>query len=97
MAAIAFIGYGELGSVLGGALASVHDVRAWSRSRPGSLDEAVDGAALVVSAVPGSAAEDGGQCSASHDQPGGRHRCRGSQPAARVIRVWKSHRSTHKM
>jgi 3-hydroxyisobutyrate dehydrogenase-like beta-hydroxyacid dehydrogenase len=57
MAVVAFIGYGELGSVLGGALARVHEVRAWSRSRPGSLDEAVDGAALVVSAVPGSAAE----------------------------------------
>ena len=57
MATVAFIGYGELGSVLSGALARVHDVRAWSRSRPGSLEETVDGAALVVSAVPGSAAE----------------------------------------
>jgi 3-hydroxyisobutyrate dehydrogenase-like beta-hydroxyacid dehydrogenase len=57
MATVAFIGYGELGSVLGGALARVHDVRAWSRSRAGSLEEAIDGAALVVSAVPGSAAE----------------------------------------
>ena len=58
MATIALIGYGELGSVLGGALATVHDVRAWSRSRPGSLEEAVDGAALVISAVPGTAAEE---------------------------------------
>ncbi len=57
MATVAFIGYGELGSVLGAALEAVHDVRAWSRSRSGSLEEAVDGAALVVSAVPGSAAE----------------------------------------
>ena len=55
---IAFIGYGELGSVLGDALSQVHEVRAWSRSRPGSLEEAVAGAALVISAVPGSAAED---------------------------------------
>jgi 3-hydroxyisobutyrate dehydrogenase-like beta-hydroxyacid dehydrogenase len=58
MATIALIGYGELGSVLGGALAQVHDVRAWSRSRPGSLEEAVDGAALVVSVVPGAASEE---------------------------------------
>jgi 3-hydroxyisobutyrate dehydrogenase-like beta-hydroxyacid dehydrogenase len=58
MATVAFIGYGELGSVLGGALARVHEVRPWSRSRPGSLEEAVDGAALVVSAVPGSASEE---------------------------------------
>ena len=58
MAAIGLIGYGELGSVLGEALTSVHDVRAWSRSRPGSLEEAVDGAALVISAVPGSASEE---------------------------------------
>jgi 3-hydroxyisobutyrate dehydrogenase-like beta-hydroxyacid dehydrogenase len=55
MATIAVIGYGELGSVLGGALAKVHEVRPWSRTRPGSLEEAVEGAALVVSAVPGSA------------------------------------------
>jgi 3-hydroxyisobutyrate dehydrogenase-like beta-hydroxyacid dehydrogenase len=58
MATIALIGYGELGSVLGGALAQVHDVHAWSRSRPGSLEEAVDGAALVMSMVPGSASEE---------------------------------------
>ena len=58
MTAIALIGYGELGSVLGDALAKVHDVRAWSRSREGELEEAVDGAALVISAVPGSAAEE---------------------------------------
>ena len=58
MAAIALIGYGELGSVLGGALARVHDVRPWSRSRPGTLEDAVDGAALVISAVPGAAAEE---------------------------------------
>jgi 3-hydroxyisobutyrate dehydrogenase-like beta-hydroxyacid dehydrogenase len=58
MATIAVIGYGELGSVLGGALARVHDVRAWSRSRPGSLEEAVEGAALVVSAVPGGVSEE---------------------------------------
>src|SRR3982750_4294493 len=58
MAVVALIGYGELGSVPGGALATVHDVRAWSRSRSSSLEEAVDGAALVISAVPGSAAEE---------------------------------------
>jgi 3-hydroxyisobutyrate dehydrogenase-like beta-hydroxyacid dehydrogenase len=58
MATIAVIGYGELGSILGGALARVHDVHPWSRSRPGSLEEAVDGAALVVSAVPGAVSEE---------------------------------------
>lgn len=58
MPTVALIGYGELGSVLGEALARVHDVRPWSRSRAGSLAEAVDGAALVISAVPGSAAEE---------------------------------------
>jgi 3-hydroxyisobutyrate dehydrogenase-like beta-hydroxyacid dehydrogenase len=57
MAAIALIGHGELGSVLGEALARVHDVRAWSRSREGTLEEALQGAALVISAVPGSASE----------------------------------------
>jgi 3-hydroxyisobutyrate dehydrogenase-like beta-hydroxyacid dehydrogenase len=55
---IALIGYGELGSVLGTALSEVHGVHAWSRSRQGSLEEAVAGAALVISAVPGSAAEE---------------------------------------
>jgi 3-hydroxyisobutyrate dehydrogenase-like beta-hydroxyacid dehydrogenase len=58
MATVAFIGYGELGAVLGAALAEVHEVRSWSRSRAGSPEEAVEGAALVISAVPGSASEE---------------------------------------
>jgi 3-hydroxyisobutyrate dehydrogenase-like beta-hydroxyacid dehydrogenase len=58
MAAIALIGYGELGSVLGNALSERHEVRAWSRSREGTLEGAVTDAALVISAVPGSAAEE---------------------------------------
>jgi 3-hydroxyisobutyrate dehydrogenase-like beta-hydroxyacid dehydrogenase len=58
MGIVAFIGYGELGGVLGAALGEVHEVRAWSRSRPGSLEEAVAGASLVISAVPGAASEE---------------------------------------
>jgi 3-hydroxyisobutyrate dehydrogenase-like beta-hydroxyacid dehydrogenase len=58
MAAVALIGYGELGSVLGDALAREHDVRAWSRSSDGTLEDAVHGADLVISAVPGSASEE---------------------------------------
>jgi 3-hydroxyisobutyrate dehydrogenase-like beta-hydroxyacid dehydrogenase len=58
VAVIAFIGYGELGSVLGEALARVHEVRAWSRSRGGSLTAAITGVDAVVSAVPGSASAD---------------------------------------
>ncbi|MEA2458224.1 MAG: hypothetical protein QOC95_1196 [Thermoleophilaceae bacterium] len=54
MAVIAFLGYGELGSVLGSALASEHEVRPWSRSLAGSLTAALEGAQAVVSAVPGS-------------------------------------------
>jgi 3-hydroxyisobutyrate dehydrogenase-like beta-hydroxyacid dehydrogenase len=57
MSRVALLGFGELGSVLGEALAKVHEVRSWSRSRGGDLQEALDGAALVISAVPGSAAE----------------------------------------
>jgi 3-hydroxyisobutyrate dehydrogenase-like beta-hydroxyacid dehydrogenase len=58
VAVVALIGYGELGAVLGAALADVHEVRAWSRSRDGSLEEAMDGAELVISAVPGTASEE---------------------------------------
>jgi 3-hydroxyisobutyrate dehydrogenase-like beta-hydroxyacid dehydrogenase len=53
MTAITFIGRGELASALGEALARDHDVGFWSRSA-GSPDLAA-GAALVISAVPGSA------------------------------------------
>jgi hypothetical protein len=53
---IAFLGFGELGRVLGSALARDHDVRSWSRSR-GVLTAALDGAQAVISAVPGSASE----------------------------------------
>jgi 3-hydroxyisobutyrate dehydrogenase-like beta-hydroxyacid dehydrogenase len=57
VAVVAFIGYGELGSVLGEALARVHEVRHWSRSSGGSLTAAITGVDAVVSAVPGSASE----------------------------------------
>jgi 3-hydroxyisobutyrate dehydrogenase-like beta-hydroxyacid dehydrogenase len=50
---IAFLGQGELGRVLGEALAQTHDVRSWSR-RSGSV-QIVSGAELVISAVPGPA------------------------------------------
>ncbi|MEA2412617.1 MAG: hypothetical protein QOC77_3178 [Thermoleophilaceae bacterium] len=52
---IAFLGFGELGGVLGEALAKKQDVRAWSR-RSGSA-EIVSSAELVISTVPGSASE----------------------------------------
>jgi 3-hydroxyisobutyrate dehydrogenase-like beta-hydroxyacid dehydrogenase len=60
MAVVALIGFGELGGVLGAALegAGGHELRVWSRSRLGSLEEAVTGADLVISAVPGSASEE---------------------------------------
>jgi 3-hydroxyisobutyrate dehydrogenase-like beta-hydroxyacid dehydrogenase len=54
MTAITFIGRGDLATVLGDALAPGNEVRFWSR-RVGSADLA-SGAALVISAVPGSAA-----------------------------------------
>lgn len=57
MAAVAFIGYGELGRVLGSALErGGHEVRSWTRSSGTALGAALEGAQMVVSAVPGSAA-----------------------------------------
>ena len=56
MAIVAFIGYGELGRVLGEALVREHEVRVWTR-REGSV-ESISGADVVVSAVPGSASPD---------------------------------------
>jgi 3-hydroxyisobutyrate dehydrogenase-like beta-hydroxyacid dehydrogenase len=53
---IAFLGYGELGSVLSASLARDHEVRSWSRSR-GTLTAALEGAQAVISTVPGSASE----------------------------------------
>jgi 3-hydroxyisobutyrate dehydrogenase-like beta-hydroxyacid dehydrogenase len=56
VAIVAFIGWGELGSVLGEALRGRHEVRKWTRHE-GSA-ESTSGADLVVSAVPGSASSD---------------------------------------
>jgi 3-hydroxyisobutyrate dehydrogenase-like beta-hydroxyacid dehydrogenase len=53
---IAFLGFGELGRVLGSALAPTFEVRSWSRSH-GTLAAALEDAQAVISAVPGSAAE----------------------------------------
>ncbi len=57
MISVAFIGFGELGASLGGAFSAAgHEVRAWTRTGAGgveTLDAAVVGAELVVSAVPG--------------------------------------------
>jgi 3-hydroxyisobutyrate dehydrogenase-like beta-hydroxyacid dehydrogenase len=53
---IAFLGFGELGRVLGSALKPTFEVRSWSRSR-GTLTAALEDAQAVISAVPGSAAE----------------------------------------
>jgi 3-hydroxyisobutyrate dehydrogenase-like beta-hydroxyacid dehydrogenase len=51
---IALLGFGELGRVLGDALAPLCEVRPWSRSR-GPLTAALEGAQAVISTVPGSA------------------------------------------
>jgi 3-hydroxyisobutyrate dehydrogenase-like beta-hydroxyacid dehydrogenase len=55
MATVAFIGFGELGASLGGAFSAAgHEVRAWTRTTPrDALGATVDGAGLVISAVPG--------------------------------------------
>jgi 3-hydroxyisobutyrate dehydrogenase-like beta-hydroxyacid dehydrogenase len=62
VATVAFIGFGELGASLGGAFSAAgHEVRAWTRAVAGrveTLDAAVAGAELVVSAVPGAASAD---------------------------------------
>ncbi|MEA2123311.1 MAG: hypothetical protein QOI80_93 [Solirubrobacteraceae bacterium] len=62
MATVAFIGFGELGASLGAAFSAAgHDVRAWTRAGASgveTLDAAVAGAELVVSAVPGAASAD---------------------------------------
>lgn len=54
---IAFAGHGELGSVLGEALARTFEVRWWSRSH-GTPAAALEDAQAVISAVPGSASEE---------------------------------------
>jgi 3-hydroxyisobutyrate dehydrogenase-like beta-hydroxyacid dehydrogenase len=54
MTGIAFIGHGDLATVLGEALSAGHDVRYWSR-RSGS-PELLAGAAIIIAAVPGAAA-----------------------------------------
>jgi 3-hydroxyisobutyrate dehydrogenase-like beta-hydroxyacid dehydrogenase len=54
---ITFLGFGELARVLGSALARDHEVRSWSRSH-GTLTSALEDTQAVISAVPGSAAEE---------------------------------------
>jgi 3-hydroxyisobutyrate dehydrogenase-like beta-hydroxyacid dehydrogenase len=57
VAVVLFAGYGELGTVLGAALAPLFEVRSWSRSH-GTLTAALEDARMVISAVPGSASEE---------------------------------------